>query len=69
MEMIEETVTKVTKIRKGLTHYEVVKTGRMIEVPTRPVYPESEAMSRYLHSGYGSEISFESYLSSYYKKG
>ena len=69
MSMIEETVTKVTKIRKGLTHYRVVKTGKMIAVPSSPVAVESEARSRYLHGGYASEISFESYVEHYYKKG
>ena len=69
MSMIEETVTRVTKIRKGLTHYEVVKTGKMIAVSTRLASPESEAESRYLHGGYASEISFASYVERYYKKG
>jgi hypothetical protein len=67
--MVEETVTKVTKIRKGLTHYEVVKTGKMIAVPSRVASSESEAESRYLHGGYASEISFASYIEHYYKKG
>jgi hypothetical protein len=67
--LVKETKTISKRGKDGKTHYRVVETGRMISVPYRSGRVESQAESAYYHGGYASEISFESYVRQYYKKG